>query len=231
MTFLKPAFLFQFVIFMGMAGFVLAQSADPPVIESTVNTPSLYCGDSIQVAPFITIRNVQIDETGEGLKVSVYPYELGQDVLVYEKVRDDFKYEWDRLKGVLEISGIGSDEEYEEAIKKIWYKNLSSLPKTGLRSFTITLLDADYLDHTKHFYQYISSRGIKWTDARSQAETMIYYGLKGYLATITSSVENDFIYSKINGVGWIGANDADQEGQWYWVTGPEAGTQFLEGKF
>ena len=58
---------------------------------------------------------------------------------------------------------------------------------------------------------------------------MTYYGLQGYLATILSSVENDFIYSKIDGVGWIGANDAKTQGKWVWATGPEAGTQFWQG--
>jgi len=50
---------------------------------------------------------------------------------------------------------------------------------------------------------------------------MMYYGLRGYLATITSQVENDFIKGKTKGVGWIGASDAAVEGDWRWVTGPE----------
>lgn len=31
------------------------------------------------------------------------------------------------------------------------------------------------------------------------------------------------------GNGWIGASDADSEGIWKWVTGPENGTQFWTG--
>jgi hypothetical protein len=67
-------------------------------------------------------------------------------------------------------------------------------------------------------------------------------GLQGYLATITSSAENDFIKQKIGTDAWIGLTDqyteinaatgtttyASQlaaEGKWYWVTGPEKGTQ------
>jgi len=35
--------------------------------------------------------------------------------------------------------------------------------------------------------------------------------------------------AKLAGQGWIGASDTDTEGQWRWVTGPEAGTQFWQG--
>ena len=62
---------------------------------------------------------------------------------------------------------------------------------------------------------------MKWTEARDSAAIKNYFGLKGYLATITSSVENTFIQSKTKGVGWIGASDAAVEGDWRWVTGPE----------
>jgi len=50
---------------------------------------------------------------------------------------------------------------------------------------------------------------------------MMYFGLRGYLATVTSQVENDFIRLKTKGVGWIGASDEAVEGQWRWVTGLE----------
>lgn len=113
----------------------------------------------------------------------------------------------------------------------MYYVNLTNTRQVGIREFSISLLDADYLPFTKHFYQYIDKRGIRWTEAKTAAENLQYYGLQGYLATITSSTENDFIWSKIDGVGWIGANDADTEGEWFWVTGPEAGTQFWHGTY
>ncbi|MBU6280147.1 MAG: IPT/TIG domain-containing protein, partial [Actinomycetales bacterium] len=54
-----------------------------------------------------------------------------------------------------------------------------------------------------------------------------FNGLVGYLATSTSQAENDFIYSKVGGnAGWIAGSDADVEGTWKWVSGPEAGTVF-----
>ncbi|MEM8525736.1 MAG: T9SS type A sorting domain-containing protein [Bacteroidota bacterium] len=74
------------------------------------------------------------------------------------------------------------------------------------------------------------SGGTTWEDARVAAEARTLNGLNGYLATVTSQEENDFILSKLEGQGWMGASDVEQEGNWKWVTGPEAGTTFwIEG--
>ena len=53
--------------------------------------------------------------------------------------------------------------------------------------------------------------------------------MQGYLATLTSQAEADFSGSQALGVGWIGASDNASEGDWQWVTGPEAGTSFWSG--
>ena len=80
-----------------------------------------------------------------------------------------------------------------------------------------------------HYYEFVSSSGITWDQAKIDAESRTLYGLNGYLVTITSDSENTLITSMAGGNGWIGASDADSEGIWKWVTGPEAGTQFWLG--
>lgn len=80
-----------------------------------------------------------------------------------------------------------------------------------------------------HYYEFVSSSGITWDQAKTDAESRTLYGLNGYLVTITSDSENTLITSMAGGNGWIGASDADSEGIWKWVTGPEAGTQFWTG--
>ncbi len=96
-----------------------------------------------------------------------------------------------------------------------------------------------------HFYEYVSS-GTTWDNAKTAAEAKTYLGLQGYLATISSSLENEFIRQKMNADAWTGASDgysaintalgtttyanqAASEGKWYWVTGPEKGTQMTTG--
>ena len=73
---------------------------------------------------------------------------------------------------------------------------------------------------------------LPWTEAAEAAENYTYGGQTGYLATIASPQENTFVYDALNQqTGWIGASDAAVEGQWRWLVGPEAGTQFWSGDF
>jgi flagellin len=58
------------------------------------------------------------------------------------------------------------------------------------------------------------------------------------LATVTDASEQSFINGQLAGKeGWIGASDQDVssgglgEGNWGWLTGPEAGTLFYQGRF
>ncbi|MCC7572237.1 MAG: hypothetical protein KO464_02475 [Candidatus Methanofastidiosum sp.] len=92
---------------------------------------------------------------------------------------------------------------------------------------------------TGHYYDFVS--GIfTWDDANANASALSLYGLKGYLVTITSQEENVFIASMedVNATensAWMGATDdpsitGDTNNNWYWVTGPEAGTKFFYGR-
>ena len=85
---------------------------------------------------------------------------------------------------------------------------------------------------TGHFYDFVRTN-VSWTQAEADAAAMSFGGQAGYLVTITSAGENQFLVDTF-GLGlpqsaWIGANDADAEGEWRWETGPEAGTQFWQG--
>ena len=100
---------------------------------------------------------------------------------------------------------------------------------TGEKFFSFNIGDANYLPSTDHYYEYIADPGISWTDARDAAAARTYFGLQGYLATLVTQEEADFSGSQAQGVGWIGASDATTEGDWQWVTGPEAGTPFWSG--
>jgi hypothetical protein len=83
--------------------------------------------------------------------------------------------------------------------------------------------------YTGHWYDFVAASEITWNDAKLGAETLNYAPtndthLTGYLATITSHAEELFLQSHFGASSkvWIGASDAAVEGEWRWVTGPEA---------
>lgn len=107
----------------------------------------------------------------------------------------------------------------------------------------------------RHYYAFIPEVHT-WMEAYNRAKTMSYRGLTGYLATLTSEQEHDFVYDNIGKTfGWLGgtrlrmttpsAKRIDDESyispniahytfaagtasDWYWANGPEAGTVFFD---
>jgi hypothetical protein len=84
---------------------------------------------------------------------------------------------------------------------------------------------------TGHTYQIVWDHHATWHEARDRAKAMQCNGLPGHLATITSPEEQDFLVANLwnwhSGPLFIGASDADEEGVWKWVDGPEAGQVFF----
>lgn len=92
---------------------------------------------------------------------------------------------------------------------------------------------------------------LSWTEAYNKAKKQKFNNLVGYLMTITSQAENNFIYDKlfatggVSGTAWLGAtrtentaggydaatwtHGADHD-SWEWVCGPEAGQKFFTRK-
>ncbi len=72
-----------------------------------------------------------------------------------------------------------------------------------------------------HVYEWVPAYAITWNSARIGAAQRYYNGMQGYLVTVTSAAEMNFVSNKLQGAGWMGASDRAYEGEWRWVTGPE----------
>jgi hypothetical protein len=133
---------------------------------------------------------------------------------------------FDIEKGLLIFSGYATGSDWEKVLRTV---SLTAVD-TGIRSVTFnkgSLLGVE-IDGCMHYYEYLPIK-TTWKEAKSEAESKSYQGRQGYLATITSELESNFINTKVEGKGWIGASDEETEGLWRWVTGPEAGVPFWSG--
>lgn len=201
---------------------------EPPSITATGN--QTFCpGDTIPV-----VESVEITDPDSSTLDAVYVqvtsnYDVSGDVLSLTGTHPNITASWDTSEGRLLLNGPATLAEFEAAISAVVFETTATVTSGETRTFSIVMNIANYLESTGHYYEYVPSEGITWTAARDAAALRTFYGLQGYLATISVQDESDLLGSQAPGAGWIGASDAALEGDWYWVTGPEAGTLFWRG--
>lgn len=203
-------------------------SNQPPIINATGN--QVYCpGESIPVVETVSITDPD-SSTLDAVYIQITSnYDNPGDQLTLTGSHPNITASWSASQGRLLLNGPASLSDFEAAVEAVRFSTTATVNGGETRSFSIVLNEANYLASTGHYYEYVPALGITWTAAEAAAELRTFYGLQGYLATILNQDESDLLGSQAPGEGWIGASDAAVEGEWRWVTGPEAGTLFWNG--
>ena len=181
-----------------------------------------YCKECHNISPNFKISS--LNNCANLDTVNIYfisSYVRGKDTLQFEP-QLGISSSFDLNKGILTLYGNANYGVWEQVIRRVCYKSLQDYASPTSKAITIVLGSALFNPANGHFYKLVNNPNSKdWTDARDRAAASRYFGLQGYLVTITDANENDFIDRLIDSDTWMGANDATEEGVWRWVTGCE----------
>ncbi|MGQ7946398.1 T9SS type B sorting domain-containing protein [Flavobacterium sp. WC2509] len=225
---------------LGNISIKTAVAIDPPSISADGN--QIYCSQShLKIAKNVIITHDPSETGTDAVYIQIASgYVKGQDFLdlssAFTSSNSSIVASFNATEGKLKLYSPTDSTipyaDFETAIEEVEFYNWSA-SASGTRTFSISTGDMgqlSYLPRNGHYYQYIPDLGISWTSARDKAAAKNYYGLHGYLATLTAEDEAQLGGAQASGAGWIGGSDAQTEGEWKWVTGPEAGTIFWYGK-
>jgi len=223
--------------------FVSAAQATSVTLGGTSSSLSATYNTATTVDPNLTITS-NGDITGFRVQIS-QTYTSG-DVLDYTgTLPTGITQSWNSTTGILSFNGTTSAANWQTLLRTVRFKSTSTTCYANLRRVTFVAGTVYYNPLTEHYYEYVAGN-TTWTNAYTVSSTKSYFGRAGYLATILSEAENNFIWKLMSSDAWFGASDdygyintakgstvyASQsaaEGKWHWVTGPEKGQNFSNG--
>ncbi|MEM9292113.1 MAG: C-type lectin domain-containing protein [Acidobacteriota bacterium] len=182
------------------------------------------------------LKNIRLTGFADGeiktVTVSLEPYVQG-DVLKVEKSASGITVS-DPVAGLVTLTGAegASAADFQTLLQSVSVQ-LKDGSDDQERELIVSVGSGLWhkVGNTLHKYEFVPKKGITWEEARVAADERKYLdAMQGYLVTITSQAEMDFVKTKLQGYGWMGASDKAQEGIWRWVTGPEGLEEESGGK-
>ncbi len=133
---------------------------------------------------------------------------------------------------ITRISFTGTQANVNNALSSLKINTSSTLGNVQISVSTTVNPTGYYYNATNgHFYRPISGTS-SYTSAKNTSATQTFKGQTGYLVTITSQDEQNFIGANVPGNNiWIALSDRLQEGYWRVDAGPENGTLINIGNY
>lgn len=213
---------------------VIVTIPDATIVESGIQKSpwiSNYTinGDGVSIDPNLTI---DYSQDISGASVLIRNLNSG-DTLNYTPIIKEISGTYNSKTGILTLTGTTTSENYQEALRSVEFSTTSDNRDSRIIDFVLG--SGLYFAGTERFYEYVTTESyISWDIAKTTAELREFFGRQGYLVTLTSAEENEFVRNKTLGIGWIGARDINRNldtgeygtvglsnGDWRWVTGPE----------
>ena len=232
------------VMLLGGASKSLAQSATTVTVTGASSTNSMSNNVSTIIDPTLSVVSngnitnfrVQITESYTNGDVVEYLGTLPAGVTVSAFNTG--------TRSIL-FTGTLTAQQWTTILQQVRLKTASAVCFPEARKIAFVAGGALYNPFNQNCYT-ISPSTSSWTAAKANAAATSYFGLQGYLATITSAAENSFVTVIAGSNSWMGcsdnfseinsalgytlfANQTAAEGNWYWVTGPEKGTKIRNG--
>lgn len=219
--------------FVGLIGSVLVV----PLVGNSTPTPSITAPGIVSLSTAAADQDpgdfVLEDFPAQDLLVTIGlvdpPADTNFTISVTEGLT--FSYGYSSWVDVTEVSFVASNTGTSSLVRAnaaLASMLISTGTTPGTVEFNISAMPSvsgvAFNPVNQHFYKAVTpAQPITWGLSRELAEEDSYDGVPGYLATITSQQENDFITNRIENANniWIGGSDAASEGTWRWVTGPE----------